>query len=51
MPIGGGLATSTQTVLIENPLIGEASWENDLSIVLLDLTNSQFDEPLYYLVN
>ncbi len=44
--IGGGLP-SRKTVgsFFENPLAGEASWQNDLRIVTkMDLTNSQFDQ-------
>jgi hypothetical protein len=50
--IGGGLAPYSPTVgiLMENPLVGKARQENDLSRAPMDLTNSEFDEQLYYQV-
>jgi hypothetical protein len=35
---------------MENPLAGKARQENDLSRAPMDLTNSEFDEQLYYQV-
>jgi hypothetical protein len=41
----GVLATSSHcSILIETPLAGEASWENDLSVAPMGLNNSKFDQ-------
>jgi hypothetical protein len=49
-PIGGGLAPSSLTLgsLLITPVAAKAGWENQPSTAPMDLTNSQFDEPLYY---
>jgi hypothetical protein len=49
--IGGGLSSGhTVASLLRTPLVGKASWKNDLGITpIMDLTNSKFDQLQHYL--